>query len=274
MLIKFSKFIYRNTPLLVIRKFYFSIFSRLVKNKNIETNIDGLKFSLELGELIDLALYLGQFEPSVVRAINTYCQSGMVVFDIGANIGAHALRLADKVGGNGKVYAFEPTTFAFSKLERNIELNPNLNISAFRVALSNELHGNHEITYKSSWRTDGAHKDSKCNVDFIGIDEWARFNGVDHIDLVKIDIDGNEYSALASGIELIKRSRPIFIMELVGPHFSNANKNPFALLETMGYKFSNLDTNDIYSSCEAMHHLIPSDDIRMTTSMNILALPS
>ena len=51
-------------------------------------------------------------------------ETSSLVLDIGASIGAHTLLLASLVGPNGRVMAFEPDDFAFRKLRRNLDLNP------------------------------------------------------------------------------------------------------------------------------------------------------
>ena len=53
-------------------------------------------------------MYSGQWEPHIVSIFNQYIKDGMVVIDIGANIGAHTLILSKLVGDSGKVIAFEP----------------------------------------------------------------------------------------------------------------------------------------------------------------------
>jgi len=272
MLMKLGHLIYKLTPSRRLRQFYFDIYAQIVSKRQVVADVEGVRYDLDLGELIDLALYLGKFEPTVVASIEQYCQPGMVVLDIGANIGAHALRLGNVVGEKGHVYAFEPTTFAFSKLERNLGLNRHLNVSLFRIALSNESQTKRTISFRSSWRTDGTQQDSTCDVDFVRLDKWAEINGVHHVDLIKLDVDGNEFGVLDGGMELLKNCLPIFLMEMVGPHFADPSNNPFILLESLGYKFSNIDTGVKYSGVDEMSHLIPADDDEMTTSMNILAL--
>jgi len=48
---------------------------------------------------------------------------GTVALDIGANVGAYTLLLGHWVGGDGTVFAFEPSPAAFDGLSRHIELN-------------------------------------------------------------------------------------------------------------------------------------------------------
>jgi FkbM family methyltransferase len=273
MLLKLGHLIYRLTPFRSLRQFYFDIYAQAVSNRQVVADIDGVRYDLELGEMIDLAMYLGKFEPGVVAAIERYCQPGMIVFDIGANIGTHALRFGRIVGESGHVYAFEPTTFAFSKLDRNLALNPQVQVSIFRIALSDEPPTRRTISFRSSWRTNGIYKDTSCEVDFLRLDDWALKNSVSQVDLIKLDVDGNEFGVLAGGTKILKRCHPILLMEMVGPHFAEPTRNPFNILASLGYRFSNIDTGDSYSSVDEMSRLISTDDIEMTASINILAVP-
>src|SRR5580692_6023609 len=93
------------------------------KNDGVEVERRGLRWALDLGEGIDFSIYLlGAFEPGTQATLKKLVKSGDVVFDIGANVGAHTLGIAQSVGGSGKVYAFEPADFAFAKLKRNLAL--------------------------------------------------------------------------------------------------------------------------------------------------------
>src|ERR1700751_5151651 len=85
---------------------------------------NGIRYHLDLNEGIDFSIYLlGAFEPGTQKTLQKLAKPGDVVFDIGANIGAHPLTIAQSVGRSGKVYAFEPADFAFAKLQRNLALN-------------------------------------------------------------------------------------------------------------------------------------------------------
>ena len=104
----------------------------------IKAKVDGIIYQLDLNELIDRSIfYEGCFEPMTTAVINKYVNPGMTVLDIGANIGCHTLRLAKLVGKNGKVIAFEPMSWAYLRLKRNIELNDFNNIILEKLALSN-----------------------------------------------------------------------------------------------------------------------------------------
>src|SRR5690242_5617530 len=88
---------------------------------------DNITYELDLSQGIDFAIYLANiYERQTKFALRRLVAPSSLVLDIGANIGAHTLHLAQLVGPTGRVIAFEPTDFAFRKLCRNLELNPDL----------------------------------------------------------------------------------------------------------------------------------------------------
>src|SRR5919198_4875634 len=137
-LFRLARALYRSIPSRPVRQFGFSVFAKLVRGRVTLTEVDGAMYELHLDEMIDLALYLQQFEPDVRDTIRKLTAPGMTVLDIGANIGAHTLLFATLAGPGGRVVAFEPTDFAFAKLRRDVELNPLLCVEKVRVALGAE----------------------------------------------------------------------------------------------------------------------------------------
>jgi hypothetical protein len=106
------------------------------KANGIIREIDGVRFELNLREMIDASLfYSGTWEVEAERTITGALKPGTIAFDIGANIGYHTFRMAKAVGTVGKVFAIEPTAVAFKKLQRNIALNSMKNIYPFNTDL-------------------------------------------------------------------------------------------------------------------------------------------
>ena len=58
----------------------------------------------------------GKYEEKFDIAMQDAIASGMVVFDIGANIGLYSERFAKLVGTKGHIYAFEPITSSANKI--------------------------------------------------------------------------------------------------------------------------------------------------------------
>jgi len=270
LLVRAARVLYRSMPLHAVRKLMYGAYARAVRNRRTIATIDGIVFDLDLGELIDISLYLQQYEPDVTAAIERFTRPGMTIVDIGANIGAHALRFAKLAGPSGKVIAFEPTDFAFAKLERNIALNSFANVKPVKLALSDAPAPAQQVNFRSSWRTDGSRKDGPSTVAFERLDDWAARNELSRVDLMKIDVDGNEFPLVAGGRETIRRTKPLMLMEVVGPHFDDPARNPFAILRDLGYRFRELNSGEELT-LDAMAARLPKNDVGMTTSFNIVA---
>jgi tRNA G37 N-methylase Trm5 len=89
-----------------------------------------ITWELGLQEGIDFSIFLlGGFELATLRLHDSILGPGDSVLDVGANIGAHTLPFARLLGKAGRVYAFEPTQFAFEQLRRNVNANPAVSAS-------------------------------------------------------------------------------------------------------------------------------------------------
>lgn len=187
---------------------------------------DGIAYDLDLSQGIDFAIYLANFyERGTRAALRRLVQPGSLVLDIGANIGAHTLTLAQSVGPNGRVLAFEPTDYAHGKLQRNLALNPELvkRVTAFHCFLTATDANPIPDAIYSAWplaREPGLHakhlgREMKT--------ETAQARSVDSVlaeladqkvALVKFDVDGFECDVLKGARTLLSEARPIFVMEL------------------------------------------------------------
>jgi FkbM family methyltransferase len=202
---------------------------------------------------IDFAIYfLRGFERSTSRVISRYVRSGMTVLDIGANIGAHTLILDKLVKPGGRVLAFEPTEYAFHKLLRNVQLNPCLEdtIKCFQCFLTyGLLRSTYPKSIYSNWPLSGGHD---RHAEHLGepmgtLGAWAAALDrvladlyVDKVNLVKLDVDGFECNILEGAAEMLKRDRPILILELapyVHRERGKSFENFIEILDTLGYGF-------------------------------------
>ena len=81
----------------------------------------GMKMRFNLNR--DRLYYFGSYEESVQAVLTKLIRKDMTVFNIGANIGFHALALSRLVGTMGHVVAFEPSPKVRQKLIQNLSLN-------------------------------------------------------------------------------------------------------------------------------------------------------
>lgn len=214
----------------------------------------GLRWVLDLQEVVDFSIWLvGAFEAGTVRAYRRLLRPGQTVLDIGANVGAHTLHFAQTVGPAGKVYAFEPTDYAFAKLNANAAANPELSsrISARQVMLA-EADADAVKPLYSSWPLDdtpdvntmhGGRLMSADNARATSLDAFLDAAGVDHVDFIKIDVDGFECGVLRGAQRTLARMRPVIVMEL-SPHqldeMSSSIDDLVAVLQAAGYALEEL----------------------------------
>ena len=228
----------------------------------------GLQWELDLRQGIDFAIYLqGGFEPMTLREYGRLVSPGDIVLDIGANIGAHTLPLAHLVGPSGTVVAFEPTDYAFAKLQRNLELNPPLQprvttVQALLVATASEPKPE---GIPSSWSleapADGedihpVHKGKYNTLQgalSIQLDQWVADHALPRLDFVKIDVDGFEIDVLEGAQQTLQRFRPQIMMEFA-PYVFQERGRSFAdlinLLQQSGYRAREVRGKEIRLSAD------------------------
>ncbi len=184
----------------------------------------GVRWSLDLREGVQLALYLGLYERTTTRRLAQLVRPGAIVVDVGANVGAHTLPLARAVGSEGRVVAVEPTAAAFERLCRNRDLNPELadRIVPVQAALG-APGGTLRPAYYSAWPLEpvalghpvhlGAER-STANARFSTLDDLLESLGVGGVSVIKIDVDGGELDVLEGARRVIGRDRPTVVFEL------------------------------------------------------------
>jgi len=267
------KTIYRSLPSMA-RRWVFAVYARFVRGRVIQRDLGGYRAELHLNEIMDLAAHLGEYEPDMCQAIDALTKPGMVVVDIGANIGIHALRFASRVEATGHVYAFEATNFAFRKLTRNAALNANLKLEPIQLALSNEPASNVEVDFRSSWRTDGSRGDlGTTTVNFVRLDDWVEKHGLTALDIIKIDVDGYEAPVIQGAERTLARFRPLIMIEAWIEQYSPGLADPFALLEAAGYSLKLMVPRDRDIRASEVLPLLKKRSAAGAESFNILATP-
>ena len=216
---------------------------------------NGLNWALDLDEGIDFAIYLlGAFEWDLIRAYRRTIRFGATVLDIGANIGAHTLPLADHVGPDGQVIAIEATAYAVGKLQANLALNPALaaRVHVLHCLLTETDDAPAETAIASSWPLSATpdESDPMCGAaKSVGAARHASLDTVlrdlpaRRVDWIKLDVDGHELSVLRGAKGILARDHPGIFMELA-PYCYAGTPNGFAdlvaLLAGLGYRFHRL----------------------------------
>ncbi len=223
--------LFSRLPLTRIKIFGAKIIYRLVvlfvgKQKRL-VNKNGVTFELDLSEGIELSLYVfGSFQKHIFNNQFLKIKPNDIIFDIGANVGLMTLPFSRLVP-QGKVYSFEPTNYAFHRLQKNITLNlPQSNniitVNAFASAKSEKQP---QIKAFSSWKVNGetdpqnhpihlgTPKDT-TGVPSIALDDFIIEQNITKVDFIKIDTDGHEPDVLKGSQQLIQKFKPIVLFEI------------------------------------------------------------
>lgn len=243
----------------------------------------GLKWHLDLKEGIDLSIYLfGQFEREVAAAYRRRLVPGAVVLDIGANVGAHSLPMARLCGPGGAVHAFEPTVFALEKLKSNRDLNPSLAAQLFihHALLDDGQQEARPSAIPSSWELGGytgkdRHPQHGGAFKEIGearqltVDQFVAEHRLARIDLIKIDVDGNERSVLRGARDTLETFSPPILMEFALDYETSAFVEILEILRASSYQAVALKTGRVLPlDFESLRPLIPQNG-----SINVMLTP-
>lgn len=219
---------------------------------------NGIMYEVHPSEGIDLSLFLfGNFQAHVTDTAFYSISDDGVVIDVGANFGIMSLQFAKK-WKHAVVYAFEPTSYAREKFNRNMALNPEL---AKRIHLIPSFVGSKTSASTSqkafsSWKVDGTAEDAgedRHPVHFgsakatdgagvVRLDDFAAQNNFTRVDFIKIDTDGYEYDVFAGAKEMIQKFKPAVIFE-VGLYVMEDHKIGFEFyqnyFDSLKYKMIN-----------------------------------
>lgn len=193
-----------------LKEVYFnSIRKEKFKRKN---NAYQTTFADKLAILTKLPMYY------VVRDINRYetfytIKKDDVVLDAGANHGYLSLYYGQKVGANGKVFAFEPDAINITEMESNIALNPDIkNIQIQEELIWNE---NTKLEFFEAGSVSSSihYKPENATAilkDAITIDAFREREKLARLDFIKMDIEGAEIEAMDGLVEALEKFKPNF----------------------------------------------------------------
>lgn len=206
--------------------------------RKVRCTRNGVRWLLDLDEGVQLALYLGVYERSTTRALARLASSDAVVIDVGANIGAQALPLASRLGAKGRVIAVEPADAAMVRLRDNCALNPALSARVTLVHRALVAPGDTAAqTYFASWPlalAEGAHPvhqgaPEPSSATGSTLDGLIDELGLTRVDVIKLDVDGNELPVLRGASATLARHRPVVVFELCPYLLEERGEAPTAL---------------------------------------------
>lgn len=163
-------------------------------------------------------LLTGSFERDEIRYLERSIRADDVCFDVGGNTGIYAMLFAKLAGERGQIYVFEPVRRNSLAISLAAEINNFNNIHVFEGVASSE-NGMVKITLPEM---DGAYAHIvKSNnvldcidVKSITLDYFVEEEGINRLDILKIDVEGAEFDVLrgAAGILGNEKTAPRVVM--------------------------------------------------------------
>ena len=201
---------------------------RLAKSEILVTDFDGIFcMRLSLSEHMQRRIFwMGYYSTDIVALLKRELKHGMVVIDVGANIGEITLVAAQRVGASGKVIAFEPVSIIAERLAEHVRINDLGQVAIIRNALGKT--GSDRMPIYASCGQDVSENNQGLAslygalagqnpieyVDVIALDEAVSSLSLACVDLIKIDVEGGEFWCLQGAEAILRRFRPMLIVEI------------------------------------------------------------
>jgi len=179
--------------------------------------VAGARVNVLLNDRIGRLMWTGCYELELVALLGQVLDPGMTFVDVGAQIGYFSVVAAALVGERGTVHSFEPAPDCFSRLVVNSRDYPW--ITPHNSAVTDHTG---EIAFyrspnqsESGWgaifNEDGERV--RLSVRACTLDSWASEQGIEKIDVLKIDVEGAECRVLEGARAVIAKTRPILWVE-------------------------------------------------------------
>ena len=143
------------------------------------------------------------------------------IFDVGANVGQTARRFRE-VFPDATVYCFEPVQKTFDILTANVG---GLGCRCFRMAMGSHTERRTMYVVHNSLISSLIEPPEYAGteqVDVTTLDDWTATQGIESIDVLKIDAEGHDLEVLAGASRLLAQRRIRFLLIETG--FDSTNR--------------------------------------------------
>ena len=233
------------------------LFGKLSDERGFSTRINGDVFKLQysFGARYDRHDQR-EYEPAFYSAFVDRVSEGMVVVDIGAHVGIFTLGAASRVGGGGRVFAFEPSPDTADVLTRHVALNRcSDRVEVVRAVVSDAdgvapfyVHGLSMAASLSRDNVEALNPErieaaTRIDVRTVTLDRFCDERNIRPA-LLKIDVEGAELRVLKGAHDLLRTGSPVILCEIHPAQMENCGGSmpaTFAYLERLGYHAAPLD---------------------------------
>ncbi|MBE2223378.1 MAG: FkbM family methyltransferase [Anaerolineae bacterium] len=220
---------------------------------------------LQYDSTINYHAMLGLWEPEsfqlLSRIVNYYSAKHfpLVICDVGANIGSYSLWFSMHTQPTSVIYAFEPAADIVVKLKNNLFLNHANNVTVIEKACTDQVgeisfylgFHHHSSSIDAEWARGSEDKVEEVVVTSTTLDHF--FYGDDPEPgptIIKMDIEGGGTVALKGCEQVIKKERPLFLIESHTPDEDRAISD---LLLAHNYQAYRLNTSEWVKQRDTVH---------------------
>ena len=149
-------------------------------------------------------------------------RANMVFFDVGAYHGFYTLVAARKLRGRGLIVAFEPSPREHRRLRLHLRLNGLSSVRCEPLAAAAASARRRFFVVSSADTTmnslrhpavEGAIEETL--VETVSLDHYCRQNGLQRVDVLKVDAEGGELEVFAGATGLLESCRPLILCEVL-----------------------------------------------------------
>jgi len=245
------------------KKRYFGIHKRIFNPYNLfkgvirKTTFNDLQIILCIDDWIQENLYfLGEYEKAELKVIEKFLKNDSIFIDIGANFGLYTLYASKLIDEKGKIICFEPFSENFKSLTKNVSINNLSNVQLEKIAVG-EKENTITLYYDQQEKNLGMvsakplERGVTEKVIVVSLDSYLKNESFTRIDLIKIDIEGFEYSALLGMKNILKTFYPSLLIEILdGEESLSQNEKCHTFLKNLGYNKYFIDDNGNLSENE------------------------
>lgn len=182
--------------------------------KRVPLGTDHGTFWIDPVSLLGVALSRqGVHEDGMVQTLRQFLGEGRCFVDLGANEGYFTIIAARLCGASGRVLAIEPQQRLLPVIEENIRLNQSPGVTLLNTAVGAEA-GMAVMHLTASTNTGGSGFERRSRfalptqaITMLTLEHVLDQQGVAHVDLMKVDIEGFEYEALLGSPTVFEQQR-------------------------------------------------------------------
>lgn len=173
----------------------------------------GIMHTFGDADLISRSIDLyGEWAQDELNILLKWINPGNHVIDVGAFIGTHSRAFANAVGANGSVLSFEPNPNTILLLKKNAAIVETSTIKVMEMALGNKT-GTVSLSTDDATNLGTSYIDNQNQLFTVDVlvsklDDLS----VNHVDFLKIDVEGYEAEVLLGAESTIERCRPIIFL--------------------------------------------------------------